>query len=184
MRSKAVWALVALNALLLGRWSCNGCKPNAAYGQAAPRPSDYIMIPGTIVGGTGSLVYIIDTQNGLLSARFFDGNTIQDKMPPIELDRILRARPARRPLIWTLFGPSNRQTLTSAKKETNHARSKDFHPRNPEPLGGHAVCRQCGWPAPRRCESACEGPRLPGRHGAASATPAAKPSTSPITTPE
>jgi hypothetical protein len=73
---------------LLAQW----CKPSLAYGQAtAPRPSDYIMIPGQVVGGNSSLVYIIDTQNGLLSARTFDGRQIQDKSPAIDLDRVLNA---------------------------------------------------------------------------------------------
>jgi hypothetical protein len=90
MKSKAVLALVILNGLLLATLVAQWCKPNLAYGQAAaPRASDYIMIPGTIVGGNSSLVYIIDTQNGLLSARTYDGTQIQDKTPAIDLDRVL-----------------------------------------------------------------------------------------------
>lgn len=90
MKSKAVWALVALNCLLLTALLAQWCKPTAAYGQAAVgRASDYIMIPGKVVGGNAALVYIIDTQNGLLSARTYDGNMIQDKKPAIDLDRVL-----------------------------------------------------------------------------------------------
>jgi hypothetical protein len=93
MRSKAVWALAALNAVLLVTLLLQWCKPSLAYGQSAglPRPSDYLMIPGVVVGGTSSLVYIIDTQNGLLSARTYDGRNIQDKSPAIDLDRVLNA---------------------------------------------------------------------------------------------
>jgi hypothetical protein len=92
MRSKAVWALAALNAVLLVTLLMQWCKPSLAYGQATtPRPSDYLMIPGTVIGGNSSLVYIIDTQNGLLSARTFDGRNIQDKSPAIDLDRVLNA---------------------------------------------------------------------------------------------
>jgi hypothetical protein len=85
MRSKAVWALVALNVLLLttlvGQW----LRPNAASAQAQlPRPSDYIFIPGVIQGSPADIVYVIDTQNGLLSARLYDGQNLQD-MAPISL---------------------------------------------------------------------------------------------------
>lgn len=85
MRSKAVWALVALNVLLLttlvGQW----LKPNAAFAQAQlPRPSDYILIPGAVQGSPADIVYVIDTVNGLLSARMYDGQSLQD-MAPIPL---------------------------------------------------------------------------------------------------
>lgn len=93
MKSKTVWALAVLNCLLLAGLLMQWWKPTAAYGQAAGRASDYIMIPGTVVGGNSSLVYIIDTQNGLLSARTYDGNAIQDKKPAIDLDRVLGRNP-------------------------------------------------------------------------------------------
>jgi hypothetical protein len=90
MRSRLVWALVALNVVLLtclvGQW----VRPNAAVAQvagAAPRVSDYILIPGSIQGCPSQLIYMIDTQNGLLSARLFDGQVFQD-MPPIQLSRV------------------------------------------------------------------------------------------------
>lgn len=87
MRSKLVWALVALNVLLLtglvGQW----LRPNAAVAQAPARPSDYIMLPGTVQGSPAELIYMIDTQNGLLSARYFDGQVFQD-MAPIPLNRV------------------------------------------------------------------------------------------------
>jgi hypothetical protein len=43
MRSKAVWALLALNAVLLAGLLGQYVRPNAAYAQV-PRPSDYVMI--------------------------------------------------------------------------------------------------------------------------------------------
>jgi hypothetical protein len=91
MRFKSVWVLAAVNCLLLTTLLMQWFKPTMAYGQAgaAGRASDYIMIPGQIVGGNSSLVYIIDTQNGLLSARTYDGRAIQDKTPAIDLDRVL-----------------------------------------------------------------------------------------------
>jgi len=87
MRSKMVWALVALNVLLLtalvGQW----VRPNAAVAQVAARPSDYLVLPGTVQGSQTELIYMVDTQNGLLSARFFDGQAFQD-MAPIPLNRV------------------------------------------------------------------------------------------------
>lgn len=93
MRSKAVWALVALNACLLacliGQW----LRPNvaAAQGAAAARPSDYILIPGTVQASQAEIVYMIDTQNGLLSARTFTGQQMVD-MPAIDLNRLFNPR--------------------------------------------------------------------------------------------
>jgi hypothetical protein len=87
MKSKLVWALVALNAVLLvsliGQW----LKPNTAVAQAAGRPSDYIIIPGSIQGSPGQVIYMVDTQNAVLSARQFDGKQFQD-MRPIDLRRV------------------------------------------------------------------------------------------------
>jgi hypothetical protein len=87
MRSKLVWALVALNAVLLvcliGQW----LKPNAAVAQAAGRPSDYIIVPGTVQASPAQVIYMVDTQNALLSARQFDGRQFID-MPPLDLRRI------------------------------------------------------------------------------------------------
>ena len=94
MKSKLVWALVALNAVLLttlvGQW----LRPNQAVAQFAPqaRPSDYLIVPGTVQGSPNEVLFIVDTQNGLLSARLFDGQFFQD-MAPIQLSRV--------------FGPAN-----------------------------------------------------------------------------
>ena len=96
-RSKAVWALVALNVLLgaalVGQW----VRPNMAHAQATARPSDYILIPGTVQGMQQQVIYIVDTQNGLLSARTFDGRLFAD-MKPIDIKRFLSpaSNPARR----------------------------------------------------------------------------------------
>jgi len=91
MRSKLVWALVALNVLLLtalvGQWVGPSAAVAQVGGAAAARPSDYIVLPGTVQGSPTELVYMIDTQNGLLSARFFDGQAFQD-MAPIPLNRV------------------------------------------------------------------------------------------------
>lgn len=93
MRSKAVWALVALNvcllACLVGQW----LRPNvaSAQGAAAARVSDYMLIPGTVQGNQTQVVYMIDTGNGLLSARTFAGQGMID-MPAIDLNRLFNPK--------------------------------------------------------------------------------------------
>src|SRR4051812_42476388 len=75
MKSIVLWALIALNALLLISFLGRVTKPNAAMAQvagggaaaaaAAPagnsprRPGDYLMVPGEVPGGTTSLVYVV-----------------------------------------------------------------------------------------------------------------------------
>lgn len=87
MRSRLVWGLVALNVLLAAALVGQFLRPNAARAQA-PRASDYIMISGDINAGQSQLVYMIDTENDLLSARLFDGRTITDMKPAINLRRV------------------------------------------------------------------------------------------------
>lgn len=89
MKAKLAWALVALNVLLLAGLIGQWLRPNAAMAQAN-RPSDYILIPGNIQGSPAQPVYIIDTQNQLLSARTFNGRGFTD-IRPIPLNRIFNA---------------------------------------------------------------------------------------------
>jgi len=95
MKSKATWALVVLNALLLGNLAFRGLTPVAHAQAGGARPSDYLMITGEVVGGNSALVYIVDTRNGLLNARAVDPNTKQlvDVMQqPIDLNRDMGRR--------------------------------------------------------------------------------------------
>jgi len=91
LRSKQVWALVALNALLLavlvGRWM----KPSTAMAQAAARPGDYLIVPAEVVGGNGAIVYVIDTTRGQLSAMGLENNRLAS-MAPLDLNRAFEAR--------------------------------------------------------------------------------------------
>lgn len=96
MRLNIVWALVALNVVLLVCLVTQWLKPNTAMAQAAPRPSDYILIPGTIQGNPVQIIYMIDTQSGLLSARSFDGRQMVD-MPPIDLNRFFNPQQLEKP---------------------------------------------------------------------------------------
>ena len=89
MRSKAVWALIAINALLLGNLVFRGLVPSAHAQAGAARPSDYLMVTGEVVGGNASVVYIVDTRNGLLNARLLDGRgqLVDLLAQPIDLNR-------------------------------------------------------------------------------------------------
>lgn len=94
MRSKILWALVALNvcllACLVGQW----VGVTTASAQAAPRVSDYLLIPGSVQASSSQVVYMIDEQNGWLSARTFDGRQMID-MPPLDLNRFFNPKPGR-----------------------------------------------------------------------------------------
>ena len=88
LRSTLVWALVALNVLLMaalvGRWM----KPTTAMAQAAG-PSHYIMVPAEVVGGNGAIVYVIDTTRGQLSAMGLENNRL-GSMAPLDLNRVFK----------------------------------------------------------------------------------------------
>ena len=90
MRNRILWALAGLNVLLVmtlaGRLTSS--TENTAHAQAK-RPSDYIMVPGEVGGGTSAVVYMIDTSNGMLGAMTFDASQQQlHTMPPIDLARV------------------------------------------------------------------------------------------------
>lgn len=91
MRSKVLWALIALNvcllACLVGQW----VGVTKATAQAVPRVSDYLLIPGSVQTNPAQIIYMVDEQNGWLSARSFDGRQMVD-MAPIDLNRLFNAR--------------------------------------------------------------------------------------------
>jgi hypothetical protein len=89
MKNKVIWALGALNVLLALGLLTPLMQPAEAQ---APRPGDYLMIPGEIVGGNNALVWMIDGRNQQLSAVTLDnqGKAIE-MMPPIHLGRLFGA---------------------------------------------------------------------------------------------
>jgi len=96
MKSTAVWALAALNVLLLAVFVCRMTGENTAVAQVG-RPGDYLMIPGEVLGGNNAVVYVIDQSSRQLSAMSYDdSNKKLVTMPPIGLDRYLVAQPTRR----------------------------------------------------------------------------------------
>lgn len=87
MKSISLWALVALNAVLLvnllGHWP-----QNAAMAQPRLAAGSYMACPGEIIGAGagGEVVYIFDTRNLMLTA-VQQTNRGLDVMPPINLQR-------------------------------------------------------------------------------------------------
>ncbi len=86
MKSTVLWALVALNAMLVTTFFLQLAKPNVAVAQAA-RPGDYIMLPGTVIGGNGAMVYIIDQSSQQLSGLMLDQNSKLSAVKPLDLGR-------------------------------------------------------------------------------------------------
>jgi hypothetical protein len=93
MKNKVIWALGALNLLLLLGLVTRLTAP--AQAQAA-RPGDYLMIPGEIIGGNNAVIWVIDSRNQQLSAVSVDQKgTALDMMAPLPLARILEGGGAR-----------------------------------------------------------------------------------------
>ncbi|MEA2708878.1 MAG: Cys-tRNA(Pro)/Cys-tRNA(Cys) deacylase [Phycisphaerales bacterium] len=92
MTKRILWALAGLNVLLVMTLAARLTSDNAAHAQAAKRPSDYIMIPGEVGGGSSAVVYMIDTGNGLLGAMTYDDSRKElNTMAPIDLSRVFEA---------------------------------------------------------------------------------------------
>jgi hypothetical protein len=94
MKSKVLWALVALNVCLLACLVSQWVGVTTASAQAAPRVSDYLLLPGVVQASPAQIIYMIDEQNGWLSARTFSGNGMID-MPPLDLNRLFNPKTPR-----------------------------------------------------------------------------------------
>ena len=64
-RSRLLWTLAVLNAVLVTAlcWKLGG--ENRAYAQRAGR-GDYVMLPGKVTTAPNGVIYMVDTRNGLL----------------------------------------------------------------------------------------------------------------------
>ena len=94
MKSRLVWALVALNVVLVATLVARWMKPQtalAAQAAQAARPGDYIMVPAEVVGGSSTLIFVVDTSSNQLSGMAFDQNQLR-ALPPIDLTRVFDAR--------------------------------------------------------------------------------------------
>jgi hypothetical protein len=92
MKTVALWALVAMNIVLLGSFFSKMTKSNTASAQAAARPGDYLMIPGSVVGGVNDVVYVLDQNSHQLAVMSYDdaSRKIAYMKPAIDLDRDFR----------------------------------------------------------------------------------------------
>ena len=91
MKSKLVWALVALNVALAAGLVVRWMKPQTAMAaQAAARPGDYIMVPAEVVGGSSTLIYVVDTTTNQLSGMAYDQDRLV-ALPPMDLGRVFQA---------------------------------------------------------------------------------------------
>ena len=98
MKQRILWALAAVNVLLVMTLAGRLSSDNTAVAQGVKRPADYIMIPGEVGGGASAVVYMIDTSNGLLGAMTYDDSTRQlSTMPPIDLARVFEQGPPANP---------------------------------------------------------------------------------------
>ncbi len=89
MRSKTILALFLLNVALLASLFFHSFLPQAHAVPAGAKASDYLMASGEVQGGTGGVVFIVDTRNDMLTVFTFNGQKI-DAMPPIDLARVLK----------------------------------------------------------------------------------------------
>jgi hypothetical protein len=98
MKTTAVWALAALNAVLVITLVCRLTPSNSAMAQAG-RPGDYLMIPGNVVGGTNAVVYVLDQSSHQLGAMSYDDSMRQlATMQPMNLDMVFGSGNGRAPV--------------------------------------------------------------------------------------
>lgn len=93
MRSRILWALAVLNVLLVGLlvWRMT---ESTAHAQAARRPGDYIAVPGHVLNTQQGVVYVVDSNNGLLTALMYDPSAKRIvPLAPLSLNRLLTDRP-------------------------------------------------------------------------------------------
>jgi hypothetical protein len=93
MKSTLIWGLIFLNVLLLLGLALRLTSQQAVA--QVPRTSDYMMIPGDIVGVSSGAVYIVDTNQGRLTAVSFDDTQNRiSVMPPLDLNGLFQAAAA------------------------------------------------------------------------------------------
>jgi hypothetical protein len=107
MKNLLLWALIVLNALLLisflgrvtgdnqavaqvrGGGNTNQTGRGNAVNAADAGPGDYLIIPATITGVSGDMVFVVDTTHNWLSAMIYDDTRNElATMPRIDLERI------------------------------------------------------------------------------------------------
>lgn len=89
MKNVAYWTLVCLNVVLLVGFVARMSRPNVANAQVNDRPGDYLMIPGSVVGGVNDVVYVLDQSTRQLGAMSYDdpSHSLVPMRPSRDLDR-------------------------------------------------------------------------------------------------
>jgi len=87
--AKVLWTLALANVVLAGLLAWKLTPSNVAHAQRARARGDYIMVPAKVMGANAGVVYMVDTQNAVLSGFVFDTNRQElAPMPPVDLARI------------------------------------------------------------------------------------------------
>jgi len=96
-RSKVLWGLVGLNVFLVIVLALKlGVAERPAYGNNLAG-GDYLMVPARVTGFNNGVVFMLDTNDGVLSAFSYDNNRKQlSAMEPIPLTRLFQGGGGRR----------------------------------------------------------------------------------------
>lgn len=93
MKTVAIWALLALNAVLVIGLGYKYLPENVAQAQVRGRPGDYMMIPVDFAGARSGVVVILDSATNELSALMVDENrAVLSAQAPIPLQDVFEGR--------------------------------------------------------------------------------------------
>ena len=99
-KSTVLAMLAALNIALVGVVLFRHTGDNTAQAAIGNRPTDVLAVPGSLPGFSDGVVFLLDTNNKVLTAISVDtgnrANQIQS-MPPLDIERLLNAPAAVRP---------------------------------------------------------------------------------------
>jgi hypothetical protein len=96
MKAKVLWTLVVLNVVLLSAFVLQRMGSTPAHAQAAARrPSEYLMIPGSVSGSPSAFIYVLDTNNGTLGIMSLDNQKRLTSARSIDLNRVFEAAASR-----------------------------------------------------------------------------------------
>ena len=90
-RSKVLWGLLGLNVFLVIVLALKlGAVDKPAFGNALAG-GEYIMAPARVTGFNNGVVFVLDTNDGILSAFSYDNNRKElNVMDPIPLQRLMQ----------------------------------------------------------------------------------------------
>ena len=91
-RSKVLWGLVGLNVFLAVVLALKlGVADTPVHANNALAGGDYLMTPARVTGFNNGVVFVLDTNDGILSAFSYDSNRKElNVMDPIPLQRLFQ----------------------------------------------------------------------------------------------